>query len=51
MLIFKTDDIKWPGDGGSMTCRNFEALKEWTLERDYVSDTDEPEFPMGAKLL
>ncbi|KAH6616857.1 hypothetical protein C7974DRAFT_402562 [Boeremia exigua] len=43
-LIFKTNDIKWPGEGGNVTCRNFEALKEWTLSRDYVSSPNEPEF-------
>lgn len=51
-LIFKTDDIKWPGEGGQLLCRNFEALKEWTLARDYVSSPDEPDFhDTSAKLL
>jgi hypothetical protein len=46
-LIFKTDDIKWPGDGGNLTCRNFEALKQWTLAHDYVSSANEPGFLPG----
>ena len=37
-LICTDEDIKWPGDGGRLICRNFEALKDWTLRHEYVSD-------------
>ena len=35
---------EWPGEGGLRTCKNLEALKEWTTEKSYISRPDDEEL-------
>ncbi|KAJ5447788.1 hypothetical protein N7445_002609 [Penicillium cf. griseofulvum] len=41
-LIWKEYDIKWPGEGGTRVCRNFDALTEWVIDHQYVSQSFDP---------
>jgi len=38
-LIFKVPG-EWPAERGLRTCKNFEALMEWTTERSYISNDE-----------
>lgn len=41
-LIWKEYDVKWPGEGGTRVCRNFDALTEWVIGHQYVSQSFDP---------
>ena len=42
--MFKRPEDKSPGEAGQRTCRNFEALTEWTTEHPYLSVEEDPDF-------
>lgn len=41
-LIWKEYDVKWPGEGGTRVCRNFDALTQWVVDHQYVSQSFDP---------
>ncbi|KAL4974640.1 hypothetical protein BDW66DRAFT_139299 [Aspergillus desertorum] len=43
-LIGREYDVKWPGEGGTRVCRNFDALSQWAEEHKYMSQSFDPAF-------
>ncbi|RDW63731.1 hypothetical protein BP6252_11276 [Coleophoma cylindrospora] len=43
-LIFKVHG-EWPGEGGVRTCKNYQALWDWTVDHQYISMPDEDFVP------